>query len=214
MHGYVYKIENLINHKIYVGQTTIKPDKRKNVHFYELHKKIHSNPYLQNSFNKYGESNFKFSVLNWANSQDELNDLEIHYITKYKSLNKNYGFNLRAGGGNGKHSIETRKKIGLSGLGRKHSEETIKRISEAHKGKKRGRFNLITRKNMSKAHEGKGIFGFTGVFFDKRLDPEKKCWRSTIKFRGHTNSLGNYYDPLTCEIVYNLVKDEIYNSIK
>lgn len=59
---FIYKIENQINGKIYMGQT-VRFNKRKTSHLIELRKNQHKNPHLQNSFNKYGEENFVFSIV-------------------------------------------------------------------------------------------------------------------------------------------------------
>lgn len=107
MYGYIYKIQNLVNKKIYIGQTTQKPWNRWNDHLKLLKKNIHYNIHLQNSYNKFGKSSFQFKVLNYATSKLSLDSLEIGYIKKYKSTDDNYGYNLKEGGSNGKHSIET-----------------------------------------------------------------------------------------------------------
>ena len=58
----IYCIENVINHKIYVGSS-------KNIysrllkHFALLRHNKHENAHLQNAWNKYGENNFTWTVL-------------------------------------------------------------------------------------------------------------------------------------------------------
>lgn len=96
MTGYIYKIENLINHKSYIGQT-IDYKRRKQTHIRELRKNEHYNKHLQDAWNKYGEENFDFISWKFENiTQKELNNLEKEYIQKYDSLKS--GYNLIPGG--------------------------------------------------------------------------------------------------------------------
>lgn len=62
MTHYIYIIENKINGKFYIGRTG-NPSQRKRAHFSELRRGAHSNPRLQNAFNKYGEAAFDFRVV-------------------------------------------------------------------------------------------------------------------------------------------------------
>lgn len=74
----IYQIKNKVNHKIYVG-SSINMYLRFLDHRAELRHNTHSNPHLQNAFNKYGEDNFEFSVLQLCDT-DILRDLEQWYI--------------------------------------------------------------------------------------------------------------------------------------
>lgn len=96
--GCIYKISNLENGKIYVGQTIQKPENREYGHFYNLKRQSHHNNHLQSDFNRYGESNFKFSILTWATSNEELDKLEKYFIKKYNALNIEKGYNVHEGG--------------------------------------------------------------------------------------------------------------------
>jgi hypothetical protein len=40
--------------------------------------------------------------------------------------------------------------------------------------------------------------------------PWNRIWRCAIGFKGKITALGVYNDPLSCEIVYELVKEELY----
>jgi len=53
----------------------------------------HTNVYLQNAWNKYGEQNFEFSIVEEC-SQGILLAKEKFYIEKYQTLNHKYGYNL------------------------------------------------------------------------------------------------------------------------
>lgn len=58
----IYKIINLKTKKFYLGSTT-NFKKRKARHLYDLRRKTHHSLYLQRSFDKYGENNFLFEVV-------------------------------------------------------------------------------------------------------------------------------------------------------
>ena len=92
----IYKIENLINGSIYIGQS-IDIEKRWSTHISILNQNNHYNAHLQNAWNKYGSENFKFSIVEEC-EQFELNDREIYWIDKCDSFIN--GYNLTPGGGN------------------------------------------------------------------------------------------------------------------
>lgn len=92
----IYKIENKINKKVYIGQS-VDIHKRWNAHRSELTRGVHYNDYLQRSWNKYGSDNFEFSVIEEC-KEDELDNREIYWIDFYKSCEENFGYNSQIGG--------------------------------------------------------------------------------------------------------------------
>lgn len=122
----IYKITNMINGKIYVGQDS-KNDKNY----------IGSGSYILRAIKKYGKENFIKETLEECISVDMLNEREIYWIKKLNSRNPEIGYNLRKGGnGNSGRivSIETKKR--MSECRRNISNETREKMSKSKKGKK------------------------------------------------------------------------------
>lgn len=94
----IYKIENLVNNKKYIGQS-IDIYRRFYAHKKALKAGKHQ-PYLQKAWNKYGEDNFVFEIIEECEIE-KLNELEIFYIKKFNTLNRDFGYNISSGGSNG-----------------------------------------------------------------------------------------------------------------
>lgn len=76
-----------------------------------------------------------------------------------------------------------------------------------------GNHDLQTRKKISFNSNSKGMFGYKGSQIDKRVKPENKAWRAKIKYNGTQTTLGYFIDPLSAEIVYKIVREEIYGQM-
>lgn len=93
---YIYKIENLVNHKKYIGLTN-NIARRRARHFTDLRRKVHDNSFLQKEFNIYGEENFVFNVeFEGDVTSDEISIKEQEYIRLYDSYRN--GYNQNEGG--------------------------------------------------------------------------------------------------------------------
>lgn len=88
----IYKIENIINSKIYIG-SSVNLDNREYKHFWMLARNNHDNEYLQHSYNKYGKDSFKFDIIEECD-ENILIEKENHYIDIYKSNILEFGYNM------------------------------------------------------------------------------------------------------------------------
>lgn len=125
----IYKVTNLINNKIYIGQTTRSLKKRWNCHQYK------STSALYFAIKKYGRDNFKIEEIERVNTLDELNKREEYYINLYNCY-KPIGYNVACGGKNFNRTPEIRKKISEGLKGRTISKETREKISKTLTGRK------------------------------------------------------------------------------
>jgi group I intron endonuclease len=99
----IYKITNIVNGKIYIGQTKQSLSDRLCKHFYDSRA---GDYYFANALKKYGKENFKMEKIDEAETVEECNEKEIYYIDKLKSRNREIGYNSRVGGDNNEKSFE------------------------------------------------------------------------------------------------------------
>lgn len=94
--GYIYKIENKINGKVYIGQTKTSIKERLGKHFSRA-KSENNITGIDAAIRKYGRENFTVEQLCECLDND-LDDLERYFIDKFNSFNSHYGYNLTIGG--------------------------------------------------------------------------------------------------------------------
>lgn len=106
----IYRIENLVTHKSYIGQS-VDIYSRWYDHTWLLDNKQHNNSHLVRSWHKYGPNNFKFTIVERCN-EDELNEREIYWVDYYDAYYNGYN---QTKGGDGclgkKWTDEEREKI-------------------------------------------------------------------------------------------------------
>lgn len=95
-YGFIYKITNKRNNKIYIGQAK-DVAKRWKGHVYEA-KGRKFNIRLLNAINKYGEEAFDVTTIDVATTKQELDEKEIYWISYYNSLSADIGYNMTTGG--------------------------------------------------------------------------------------------------------------------
>jgi group I intron endonuclease len=150
----IYKIENLINHKLYIG-SAVNFKNRRSRHLYLLKNKNHYNKHLQASYDKHGEENFIFEIIEYVDDKEMLLDREDYYIDLYNSNDKRFGYNQRkiADSNRGlNHTEEAKEKMSIAHRRENLSEETRRKYSEAAK---RRVFTEERRRKMSESNKGR-----------------------------------------------------------
>jgi group I intron endonuclease len=166
----VYVIHCLLSNKLYIGSASYSPAKsgkkgktsiRQRIlgHKQFLKKRQHQNKHLQKAFDKYGEDNFVFYVIEVVDgSYEHLLERELYWQIHYNSLNCKYGYNILPAGNKGgfgiKASLETKAKMSRVRIGKKHSEATKLKIGCAHKNKQ---VSKETGEKISNANKGRGV---------------------------------------------------------
>ncbi len=94
----IYKITNLLNDKVYIGQSVdIKRRWSNHINYAENKDSKEYNTPIHNAIRKYGKDNFKFEIIEEC-SLEELDQKEQYWIKFYNATNRNLGYNLTKGG--------------------------------------------------------------------------------------------------------------------
>ena len=138
----IYKATNRVNGKVYVGQTVRPLEVRIAEH------KRHSNTPFDKAIQRHGIDNFVFEIIDRAETVEELNQKEKHWIEYYSSMGEN-GYNVCEGGDNTmgyRHREDSKQKMSLAKktayvgngnpfYGKHHSEESRKKMSATRMGR-------------------------------------------------------------------------------
>ena len=130
----VYLITNLVSGKQYVGKTLQTLKQR-----WDKHNVNDNCPAMAAAIKKYSRDLFKVETLHICETKEEMDFVEMFYISLLSTKAPN-GYNLTDGGDGNVgyvHSEEIRKKIREKAKGRVVSEETRRKMSTAHKGQRR-----------------------------------------------------------------------------
>lgn len=130
----IYKIENKINHKIYIGQSN-DPERRFKEHCNEVKYKS----LIHDAIIKYGKENFSFEIIGWF---EDYNEKEQFYIEYYRSRVPN-GYNILKGGEEPPHGK------GQNNSNAKISNETAQKIKQDLKNWKIPRRQILKKFNIS-----------------------------------------------------------------
>lgn len=204
---YLYKILNKNTGKAYIGQTINKPEIRFNYHTSRLKKGTHDNEYLQRSFNKHGINSFMFYTILKTDDLESLNLYEEQFIKILRATDRNFGYNIRPGGNNSKLSEETKRKIGLAGMGRPKTENQINILIERSKGNNWG--SLAKGKKVSNESKQKMSLAKQGVE-NSHLMKDCKVWDKNGNFVGDFKSKKLAADFIG--ISYGALKSRIKNK--
>jgi len=168
----IYQIRNVINEKIYIG-SAINIDRRWNEHVSLLKRTKHHSRHLQSAWNKYGEENFEFSILEEC-EKEQLVEREQYYID---SVCPEYNICKKAYSKLGtRHTEESRLKMSLANIGKHLSFETREKMSLARKN-----VSVETREKISRALKGhkRGMLG--------KHHSEETCMKMSLALTGNKN---------------------------
>jgi group I intron endonuclease len=183
----VYIIISIISNSAYIGES-LTLYRRLNEHISNLLTNRHCNTHLQNSFNKYGITNFKFDIIEFCQNTKEQEHYWVNKFKEEKTFNSLFNIkptdpiktNLRSKEISEKIYLTKKKKAEERGYwfskeliekklktrkenaiinGFWHSEETKKHIGEKSLGRKVPK-SLECREKISKHHIEKGIGGY------------------------------------------------------
>lgn len=230
MYGYIYKLTNNINNKIYIGQTTRTVEKRVNEHFTraiyyttKYDKDEYKYVHLYLAIKKYGESAFTYEQIDSALTNEELNEKEDYWINFYDSIKT--GYNMMPGGNNknpmdsyivkAKHDFIMRTDEVRNKISKTLSEKRLKEgFSEEHKQKiKESR----AKRKAERAAQGLGFYDHpenmasrsigcycildTGERFDfESIKEAGKWWFETFKPFGEVYSTATYQRKIEASI--------------
>lgn len=134
---YIYKTTNLLNGKVYIGQSKFNPDQNKDY--------LGSGFILLRAITCYGKENFSKEILEECETREKLCERERFWISTFKSNMRGIGYNICEGGERGDNwtnhpnKEEWRRKLqGRSGkknsnYGNRWTEEMRKSLSEKRK---------------------------------------------------------------------------------
>lgn len=179
----VYKIANKINGKIYVGSAKDFSE-RWNRHLRQLRKGKHHSKHLQRAYDKYGEDNFSFEIIEICSEEQRL-EREQYYLDALLPFgDRGYNESKKAtncvlyGENNGMYG---KRGENNPNFGRRNTEETKRKMSMAAKGKKK---TESSKRKLSETRKK--------LFKEGKLQPYRPQWSKEDKERlskEHSKSL-------------------------
>ena len=112
MYMIIYRATNILNNKSYIGQTIYTLEYRRKQHERSIRYKHTKNNVFARALAKYGAENFVWEIIDTASTNIELNKKEAYWIESLNTLAEGgWGYNIKKGGDNHKHSERTKKLI-------------------------------------------------------------------------------------------------------
>ena len=156
----IYKIQNKINGKIYIGQTINSIEKRFGSHIKAANNKK-NNSIIYKAIRKYGVQSFEVSVIDEAKDKETLNEKEKYWIKFYNSMDLAIGYNMAPGGEGG--DLSKYRKY------RPHTEETKAVI----RARTKEAMAILPPEKKEKLKPLKGKFGKDNPNYGRKASPEE-----------------------------------------
>lgn len=218
----IYCWLNSVNGKTYIGRSN-NVLIRRNGHRHKLNNQHYKavNPHFQSAWDKYGEKNFKFLILEIVtdNSSEIIAVREQYWIDYLLSYDRKFGYNcMSKQGGSFGHSKESIEKMKNKAKGRKHSEKTKRKlsitnsdgrclsfngsmpqkirdkISNSKKGKSNGPFSLEHRKNISISLTGKKLsYEHIDSLKKSHIKPNYKLNKEVVQYDMDENKIKTFF---------------------
>jgi group I intron endonuclease len=158
---YIYRIDNSVNNKIYIGRTSRPVRREQEYKFDSLKKENKRHTPIIRSMRKHGFDKFTFTVISVHHSYEEMCYTEEDWISfikendipTYNVDNGGHGGQERPYEIGGKHSKDTKEKCRLMNLGRKKTEEQKANSSKAQIGLKAGEKSPFAKLNQNQVNE-------------------------------------------------------------
>lgn len=179
--GFIYKITNKINGKVYIGQTTTDIESRWNKHKYACYNPNSDtyNTKFYRGIRKYGFNNFTVELVEQCNDS-ELNDKEQYWIQFYNSYSKGYNSTI---GGEGGTKYSTQDIVNLWNQGYSCSEIAKK----MNMGKTGSRKVVIPRL------KAVGLYSIQEMQKRMKKDSQKKYSKPILQFDLNGNLIKKYH---------------------
>ncbi len=158
----VYFIKNIIDGKMYIGSSK-HIEKRLREHIGNLNNNKHCNRHLQFAWNKYGENNFRFGIIEETDDDSNFRiKKEQECIDYFETSNQLKGYNLAHARGGVYHITDaTKEKIRKAHTGKKMPEKYVKELSARMSGSGNPFYGRTHKKEskekMSASHKGKKL---------------------------------------------------------
>jgi group I intron endonuclease len=218
----IYKIICEANNKFYIGSSQ-NINARIKCHFKQLRQNKHHNPHMQSAFNQYGESSFKYEIVEICNINILL-EREQNWMDNTQCYNREIGFNncIKSDRPLGyKHTVENKQLMSDLKKGSKLSQDHINKIAASNSGKKR---TDEQKEKMSKAKIGEKNPMFGRVESDEHKEKRMKNMLNTPRWnKGLTKKDDPRLEKLAvwkgktarntikCKLI-NLITGEIYEA--
>lgn len=148
---YLYRITNLLNDKVYIGQSNKEKERwRQHKYFARQEAPVQ---YIHKAMKKYGVENFVYEVIAMCKNQKDADETETMLIKQYDSRNKNFGYNVAPGGDAPWNRGLPKEFNPLTGMPR--SEKTKEKISQGSLGKIMPPCSEERKKKMSSMYSGR-----------------------------------------------------------